>query len=140
TWRRLRVPRPAAGLLVVALYETGSLSCPSGAGGVATVSRRRCAALVASAVRALNAHALFRRSAVAAIRRRRLRRPNRRPGAARRSRAVSRGTAARTPSERRLQRARRVARRRDDLRTLDSRDRSLAEIRRTRPPAHRHRR
>src|SRR4029079_4952014 len=33
-----------------------------------------------------------------------------------------------------------VARRRDDLRTLDSRDRSLAEIRRTRPPADRRRR
>ena len=82
-------------VLVAAVYATGSLSCPSRAGRVAPVRRRRRAALVASAGRTRHAHAMFRRSAVAAVRRRDLRRANRRSIAARRGRAVSRGAAAR---------------------------------------------
>src|SRR5206468_11264573 len=68
--RRLRIPRPAAGCTVAAVFETGSLSFASGAGRVAAVRPGRRATLVASAGWTRHADAMLGRPALAAVRRR----------------------------------------------------------------------
>ena len=76
--RRVRIPRSAAGRPVAALCEAGSVSFSSPAGRLAAVRRGGRPALVASASRTRNTHAMFGRSAVAAVRRGDLRRTHRR--------------------------------------------------------------
>ena len=82
-------------VLALRLHAPRHLPRPPAARRVAAVRRGRRAALVASAERPRHAHALLRRPAVAAVRRRRVRLADRRRVGARRGRAVSRGAAAR---------------------------------------------
>ena len=71
--RRVRLPRPAAGRDGVRVRRAGARARAHPARGRAPVRRGRRAALVASAERARRAHALLRRSRVAAVRGRPLR-------------------------------------------------------------------
>ena len=88
--RRLRLSRPAAGRDGPRADRAGAAARAGLAARVAAVSRGRRPALVASAGRRRRAHPLHRRSAVAAVRVRALRRRDRRLGSARRARRVAR--------------------------------------------------
>ena len=105
--RRIRLPRSAAGRAGAAPRAPGSVPRAPAAGGVPAVRGGRRPALVASADRARDTHALLGRSALAAVRRCRVRRAHRRRLGARRggrrssrARRSSRGSTRRTSCRR----------------------------------------
>ena len=124
-------------VLALILCAADDLSRAPASGRVAAVRRRRRPALVASAERTRHADAMLRRSAVAAVCRRRLCRAHRRCVGARRSRAVPRSAAARARPVGSLRPAVGLARGGVALRACGSRHRSLDEVRRARPAADR---
>ena len=128
--RRVRLPRSAAGRAGTAPLAPGSVPRAPAAGGVQTVRRRRCPALVASADRPRDTHALLGRSALAAVRRCRVRRTHRRRLGARRGGRVPRGPGARARAARDLFPAVSVRRTGDCVRPHVPRHRALAEVRR----------
>ena len=119
-------------VLALTLCAPGSLSRAHSEGRVAAVRGGRCSALVASARRTRHAYAVLRRSALAAVCGRRVRRAHRRRIGPRRNGAVPRSAPSRAEPDGNLRPAFRLAGNRIGVRAFASRHRSLDEIRRAR--------
>ncbi len=130
--RRLRFPRSAPGRNGARLVATGADARASPARRCPAIRRGRCPALVAAALRPGRPHPRFRRSDMARLRRRTLRRDDRRHRGAGRTRSISRRPGAAARRARCLLPAHDRGRERNALRALRARARPEPRRRRTR--------